>query len=223
MAEHAVDVHERDLTVLVHRGDVRLHHHRALLAKQGFDVSTSEIGVVRHCVARGVLRAGRDDRFDHEIPAIGESYGIARLDPGRGYHGYAGALHVAQIPLVEIPLEHVGRIDERRTQRNSSQPPHELVVTRGVVPGRSHHHEIERSPIDTAIVPVDHARLDATPDERIEQRCLVVVGATRHHCGDERDTAHDVSSSPSSPASSIGRSPWMLWPAPATVCTITDG
>src|SRR5699024_11778379 len=114
---------EGDLPVGIDLRDVSLHHDGAALIHDAFGVlDRVSAGVgVGGGVAAGVHRAGGDRRLDDELLTGGETVvQVAflplpvRFDPGGLDAGQAVFGQRLQVVFVDVPAQHVRRIDEPR-------------------------------------------------------------------------------------------------------------
>ena len=117
----------------------------------------------------------------------GQSAGVAGREPGGRHHRHAGRGQLAQVGLVGVPGDHVGRVGQPRHAR---RPGREVVPARRVVPGRPDHHQVVRAPVDGRVVP--DPPLGVQPGRRAggQQRAGVLVPGRQLPAGGQRDPRH---------------------------------
>ncbi|MGP9613174.1 hypothetical protein ACT3TE_07955 [Brachybacterium sp. AOP42-B2-9] len=165
--------------LLVACGELRhlgLQHHRALLGedfapeRQGRRIA----GAQQPCQ----LRARTHCRLQHHVPATGtgvrrgercDQGGLLRVEGG-GDARDPRLLELGEVVLVHVPAHQGGFIEDLGGRSGSVEPGIELCWPQRVVPGAAQHHQVEVSPVDLGVGPVDGPGLRAARVERPQQR-----------------------------------------------------
>ena len=104
------------------------------------------------------------------------------LDEPGGNDRHAGGFELLEVALVGVPLEQRHLVDHPRQR---PRPREELFAALGVVPRRAQDDEVERAPVDPAVVPDGRNAIDAVSGESGEEE--PVVGLQVRNLGTRRE------------------------------------
>ena len=175
----AVEVDERGLPVVIHRVQIRLHHHGLTGRQQRHDVLVGALGVLGG-VSSGIMRAGGHARLDDKFVVGLGPPGLARSDERR----LDGVRQLEEIALIGVPAQDVRRIEN---PRDAAGPLQKRLALERVVPGRADDDEVVAGPVDALVIPHGRRGVDAELTECLGERGLVGVELRQLGARGERD------------------------------------
>jgi len=80
---------------------------------------------------------------------------IAGLGLGREHRGRARALQLAQLMLVQIPANDIGRVEDACCECGAIQPVEKFIQARRIIPDGPDHGQCKSRPVYFRVIPID--------------------------------------------------------------------